>query len=449
MFNVSDDNGKRQMIIIETNSCPSGQKSMPLLSESEQFAGYKRLLESIFDDLISASGDCKDEQDKGDLAVVFDKNITENSAYSAVLAELSNERVWLVEYHDDEDESIRVVKWENGYMYVKDINNVWHKIRACLRYVTQKPWKRLPLNTKTKMLNPIIVCLAGGRNKIMASYAYRVFNQMNLDRNSGIYIRLPYSLINVNKSDIPSLLDSDSRLNGKAVVKVPYGNCGQGVYTILNKHELDDFMNVNHKYDKFIIQSLIGDHSWSNHNQIEHKVDEKYNENINGKNYYHIGTVPDKQNNVFVFDLRMIVTSDKNGFKPVSMNCRRARKPLTKDLSNLNNGQNTDLSNSNEPKTFTSWDMLGTNLSIKVDKNLWDTEAERLLIMDNNDFNTLGVGIDDLIDAYIQTVLSVISIDKMCIELLESNTDNKNEFNVDLFKQLNPDESLFNEIRFN
>ena len=131
---------------------------------------------------------------------------------------------------------------------------------------------------------------------------------------------------------------------------------------------------------------------------------------------------------------------------PVSMNCRRARKPLSKNLNNLNTGANNDLNNNNDKCFFSSWDMLGTNLSIKIDKNMWDTESERLLIMDHNDFNPLGLGVDDLIDAYIQTVLSVISIDKMCINLLDTD-DNK--FNVDLFKKLNPDESLFNEIRFN
>jgi len=86
--------------------------------------------------------------------------------------------------------------------------------------------------------------------------------------------------------------------------------------------------------------------------------------------------------------------------------------------------------------------MLGTNLSIKIDKNIWDTESERLLIMDNNDFNILGVGIDDLIDAYIQTVLSIIAIDKMCIRLL----DEENNFNFKLYKELNYDDALLEEI---
>jgi hypothetical protein len=46
--------------------------------------------------------------------------------------------------------------------------------------------------------------------------------------------------------------------------------------------------------------------------------------------------------------------------------------------------------------------MLGTNLSVKLSEAEWTTEAERLLLMDRKDFNQLGIGIDDLIDAYIQ-----------------------------------------------
>lgn len=49
-----------------------------------------------------------------------------------------------------------------------------------------------------------------------------------------------------------------------------------------------------------------------------------------------------------------------------------------------------------------SWDYLGTNLSFKLDDDTWSTETSRLLLMDTRDFNKLGVGTDDLIDAYIQ-----------------------------------------------
>jgi hypothetical protein len=64
---------------------------------------------------------------------------------------------------------------------------------------------------------------------------------------------------------------------GHAVVKVPYSNAGQGVYTITNKEELTKFMDTNHFYDKFIVQSLVGNASWSSITK-------------SGK-FYHVGTV--------------------------------------------------------------------------------------------------------------------------------------------------------------
>ena len=106
--------------------------------------------------------------------------------------------------------------------------------------------------------------------------------------------------------------------------------------------------------------------------------------------------------------------------------------------------------------------MLGTNLSVKIDDE-WTTEAQRLLLMDRKDFNQLGIGIDDLIDAYIQTVLSVIAIDKMCKRLMKDNEkleapgggNQKDErcpwfdekvFDFELFAALNPDKALLSEI---
>lgn len=62
--------------------------------------------------------------------------------------------------------------------------------------------------------------------------------------------------------------------------------------------------------------------------------------------------------------------------------------------------------------------------------------------MDRKDFNQLGLGIDDLIDAYIQTVLAVIAIDRMSIRLMENGT-----FDYQLFQSLNPDNALLQEIK--
>ncbi|KAJ3007717.1 UNVERIFIED_CONTAM: hypothetical protein HDU68_003384 [Siphonaria sp. JEL0065] len=80
--------------------------------------------------------------------------------------------------------------------------------------------------------------------------------------------------------------------------------------------------------------------------------------------------------------------------------------------------------------------------------------------MDRKDFNQLGIGIDDLIDAYIQTVLSVIAIDKMAQRLMKEIPEgtegaprdalypwyNQSIFDFELFEALNPDVALLQEI---
>lgn len=439
LFNVTDAHGKRQMIVIETNSCPSGQKSMPLLQDHEEFGGYRVVIEHTFKDILSSTN-----PSVGGVAVAFDKNKMEASGYASVLADIIGENVYMVEYHvEDLDPPVR---WVDRVMQVRDENENWIPIRACFRYVTQKPWNRFPLNSKTVVLNSIISCLAGGRNKMMASKAYEFLNAELISENSGLEIRVPETVRNVSKSEIPLWIET---MGGHAVIKVPYSNAGQGVYTITNQNELNDFMEMPHHYDKFIVQSLVGNSSWSSLTRT-------------GR-FYHVGTIPNKKSKTFVSDLRMMVSGNTagKGFRPVAIYARKARKPLLKNLS--------------DDKSISSWEMLGTNLSLKLSGDesaivytKWTTETQRLLLMDRKDFNTLGIGIDDLIDAYVQTVLSIIAIDKLCKNLmpLSSAPNTKphqqadlssahvpsqpqiplSNFNFDLFQALNPDEVLLDEI---
>jgi hypothetical protein len=58
------------------------------------------------------------------------------------------------------------------------------------------------------------------------------------------------------------------------------------------------------------------------------------------------------------------------------------------------------------------------------------------------DFNSLGISIDDLIESFISTVLSVIAIDKMACRLINE----KGRFDMELFSALNPDDVLCAEI---
>ncbi len=397
LFYVTTESGNRKMVVLETNSCPSGQKSMPPRSDSDEHRGYKYLIENSFLPAVKK----KKRLPKGRLAVIYDKNYMEVSGYAATMADLSGEDVLLIPHFDGEDS---VTSFKDGVMFV-NYNGEEIPIRAAFRYVTQKPWNRLPVVSKTFIFNSTLVCLSGGRNKLLANKAYELFNSELAE--TGLKINMPETIKDVSKLEIPLWVQ---KFGGKAVIKNPYSNAGQGVYTITSQAELDDFMKEDYPYDQFIVQSLIGHYDWSS--SSEH-----------GR-FFHVGTVPNKKGNIYIADLRMMVYSTPNGFSPCAFYARRANTPLESEL------------------TTASWDVLGTNLSIKKGENEWDSDTSRLMLMDRKDFNQLGIGTDDLIEAYIQTVLTVIAIDKMAQNLVNT----KGQFRIKLFKSLDNDESLLEEI---
>lgn len=400
LLHTASDRGERQLVVIETNSCPSGQKSMPLLDEGQEQAGYRVLLEGAFLPQLK-----KRPPNTGALAVLYDKNYMEASGYAATLADLTGEVVHLVPCWDGDPDPVH--RFDDGVLHIRTAKGTWLPIRAALRYVTQRPWNRIPPLTKTLMFNPVIICLAGGRNKMLAAKAYEFFNGEL--RGQGMQIHTPETVWDVAREEIPMWVQ---RMGGFAVVKVPYSNAGQGVYTITSAVELKAFMESEQPYDRYIVQALIGNLRWSS--------------TTSAGRLYHVGTVPNKHRAIHVADLRFMVGAGPEGFFPVAIYARRARKPLTDKLEDA----------------ASSWEMLGTNLSVKMANNTWDTESSRLLLMDSRDFNRLGLGLDDLIEAYIQTVLSVTAIDEMAKSLVTQ----KGRFRRRLFKGVNPDASLTDEI---
>lgn len=397
LINVTSNTGKRQMVVIENNSCPSGQKSMPLINEYSEETTYHKLVKHTF------KASLKNSRIKGVVAVVYDKNFMEASGYASAIAETLNEKVYLIPFTNDD--TTPKVKFSNDIMYVLVEDN-WHPVRACFRYLTQKPWNRLPVFSKTKIINPIISCLAGGRNKLVAAKAYELFNS-EIDQ-FGLKINIPNTVWEVRKNEVPLWV---KQMGGHAVIKVPYSNAGQGVYTIVTEKDLDEFMKIEFDYDMFIVQSLIGNSDWSS--------------TFNNQKLYHVGTIPNKKNETFVCDIRMMVSSTIDGIKPLCTYARRAKQPLPNELENVEN----------------SWEVLGTNLSYKSD-GVWKSDTNRLVLMDTKDFNSLGIGIDDLIDGFIQSSLSMIAIDRMCQTLISS----KGILKMNLFKSLNDDENLIKEI---
>ena len=400
LINVTTAGGKRQMVVIENNSCPSGQKSMPLLDDNQEQGGYRQLVERTIAPRLRTN-----RHVRGGIAVLYDKNPMEASGYAAALADCLGEPVHYTPfYHDDPDPPAR---WEAGVLSVRDAAGQWHPIRGAFRYLTQRPWTRLPLHAKTKIANPIVACLAGGRNKMVAAKAYDFFNGEL--QGSGLAIRTPETIRDVSQAEVPLWVN---HFGGQAVVKVPYSNAGQGVYTIVSPAELDAFMATEFPYDAFIVQSLIGNYQWSSTTKA-------------GK-YYHVGTIPNAKGYTHVADIRIQLSSTPDGLRPICVYGRRAPEPLRDAL--------TDGAD--------SWPMLGTNLSVKRPDGTFDTDASRLLLMDRRDFNRLGLGLDDLIEAYIQTVLSTLAIDRLAQQLYTK----QGKFRRKLFASLNDDRALLDEI---
>ncbi len=258
------------------------------------------------------------------------------------------------------------------------------------------------------MLNPVIACLAGGRNKSLAAVAYELYNAQLAD--TGLQIRLPETIPNVGLRELRLHID---RMGGIAMVKVPYSNAGQGVFAITNNADLEALKELPHRYDRFLVQGLIGNAGWSSRTRDGH--------------LYQVGTMPTSKGDIYVADLRFMVGASPEGFYPLALYSRRAPAPLADDLAG---------------SPHTPWDMLGTNLSKSAGDGQFTTEPERLMLMDQRDFNHLGIGIDDLVEAYVQTVLSTLAIDHMATRLVTQ----KGRFRRRLFASLVNDNALMKEI---
>lgn len=399
LFHVTTEDGRRQMVVIETNSCPSGQKSMPVRDEQDEQGGYRPLVKNMVRDYANGVKSLK-----GVLAVLYDKNLMEASGYAAAMADEFGEDVYLVHWLSQDKEA--PARFVDGVLEIR-IAQEWVPVRLAFRYLTQRPWDRLPMCSRSVVLNPVLACIAGGRNKLMAAKAYDFYNGQIA--GSGLAIRIPETVRDVGKSEVPLWVQ---KFGGLAVVKNPYSNAGQGVWTITHEGELEAFMEIEHPYGQFVVQSLIGNYAWSSSGP--------------GGRYYHVGTVPDRHGRIYAADLRFMICAGKEGFRPTAAYARRARVPLLQEL---------------EPGAK-SWDMLGTNLSVKESDGSWASETSRLLLMDRRDFNKLGLGLDDLLEGYVQTVLAACAIDEMAKRLVTK----RGKFRRKLFASLNDDPSLAAEL---
>ena len=370
IMHVTNKEGRRKLTIIETNSCPSGQKSMPILDFNMEKGGYNKLITLTFKPLVDL------HKESGVLAVLYDKNPMENIGYASTVAEVFNEDVYLVQYKNGDTEAS--AKFENNKLFILGEGSSWIPVRAAFRYVTQEPWNRIPLKSKTLLLNPIEACLAGGRNKAEASKAYEKFNLEN--KSSGLILDIPKTYTGVTYQELPQFFE---KMKNSMVIKVPDSNAGQGVYVVTSEKEFIDACEELKPFNQstFIVQQLI----FSNYIEGSDEV----------HSFYHVGTLPDNKNRSYAFDIRMMMHYTSDGLRPLAVYSRKARLPLNQPL----------------PEWAVSWDVYGTNLSVKEEDG-WSYEDDRLLLYDIRNFGRLGLGVDELIQAFVQSCMATIAVDQ-------------------------------------
>ncbi len=375
LMHVTNHEGNRRLTVIETNSCPSGQKSMPLLELNVEQGGYRRLIARTFRPMVEQHGG------QGALAVVYDKNPMENVGYAATVADVFDEHVYLAQFNKDDPQP--PVRFRDGQMEINAGREGWVPIRAAFRYVTQEPWTRLPQKARTLLLNPIEACLAGGRNKEVAAVAYADFNARY--GHHGVDIFTPRTFRNVPYEQLASYYE---HFAGKMVIKVPDSNAGQGVHTVTSAAELKRALAAlrEHPEPGYLVQELI--HSNYVPGSDAHSL------------WYHVGTLPDSKGRSYAFDIRMMLHATDEGLRPLAAYSRRARFPLNQPL----------------PEGTPSWDVYGTNLSIKSEEG-WTYDDARLMLFDVRNFGNLGLGIDELIRGFVQSCMAVFAVDQHAIRL--------------------------------
>lgn len=166
------------------------------------------------------------------------------------------------------------------------------------------------------------------------------------------------------------------------------------------------------EYKCFIVQSLIGNYNWSFISSV-------------GK-FYYVGIIFMVKGEIFVMDLWMMVSSILYGIWLLCVYSCWVEKFLV-DIISIGSD---------------FWSMFGINFFIKYGDNEWGLDINCLMLMDCCDFNKFGLGFDDLIEVYIQMVLIIIVIDKMFKNFFNS----KGKFCMCLFKLLNNDKILLDEI---
>jgi hypothetical protein len=478
LAHVTGGDGHARMMLLDvdttTAACGRGIAAMPL---HEQAGAYTALLARSFMPRLRALPG----SDAGELTVVYDDDegggrehdCAVPSGFAAALAALSGERVHLVPLRAADDVSgggaLRVRFAPDGVMEVRvaeeeepasrcsdiiiissrssdsgqemceslqqsarDEHSVrdeesattadgaapplprWVRIRGCVRHApSQRPWRGVPADTPTLLLHPLPACVAGGRasNRSIAVDAFAEHSAHALAAGTGLAVRTPHAVAHVAWRDVAAWV---AHLGGCACIKAPQrrpsGSGQRSTYMVTCDADLAAFQaaecapGAHRGRQQYIVQALLGSE--------QHK---------------HVGTVPDggKCGDVYAWSLHMTIAADAHagGFRAVALHGARARAPLTEDSSSDGGGG-------------------GNAWRIMLDTTLDGDDDDRLMMADCRGFDAMGIGLDELVDAFVQACLAAVALDGMACRLAPGGVLSAPR----LLSASNQDEELLSEL---
>lgn len=136
---------------------------------------------------------------------------------------------------------------------------------------------------------------------------------------------------------------------------------------------------------------------------------------------------------MYAYSFRIVACNSPTGFKMITICCARAPAPFAKNGEAAEIAPNALL---NKIRTVHENDVYITNIGPNPNGE------ERSFYVDDAGMKGMGIGMDDVIDGFMQTVYSIHAIDNMCKKL----TMEDGELNMQLLTELNPDPQLLAEV---
>jgi hypothetical protein len=351
------ETGERDFLLLEINSAPGFIYCTPENDAAEY--GYKRLIHLLLDHT---------PKDQWDGIVHFSegKVPVEDRGFFHYYREILKRDVNILGPRDLEKLSLNR---ENQLEYRG------RPITGAIRYIHKDPWNYLAPSVKGTFINSTKVDLCGGRDKLMAERAF----DSCIVHNKKIVLSRPECFTAHTREELEHIILSKEF---PLVVKKRFLNSGIGIYFILNK-DLSVLKELSDKDFPIVVQQMIiapgtginSDFPW-----------EQKGVCIEGKRY--------------AYDLRVVVASGPDGYKPLMVYGRRGRRPFS-DLKNCGHG--TEIFD----------DIFKVNIAKKKGSD-FVFESNRLILPTDEGWEMLGITESELMAAYMESILSLYAADRFC-----------------------------------